>query len=235
MAAVIVARRRHRNARRARERIFRRRISLFDLSETEIIRRHRLPAQAILDLLDAIKDDIEPATQRSHAMPGIVKLLSTLQVLASGSFQTPIAGASGLSQPSISRAMWDVVPAILRRVARYIKFPQDRRKIEETKQEFFNVVGFPNVVGAIDCTHVPIVPPCENEHVFRNRKQTYSINTQVVCNASNIITNVVAKFPGSVHDSYIFRNSSLHGMIQDMDDNPWLLGKKVVLRKRFVL
>ncbi|XP_049446959.1 trace amine-associated receptor 1-like [Epinephelus fuscoguttatus] len=31
----------------------------------------------ILALLDDIKDDIEPATQRSHALPGIVKLVST--------------------------------------------------------------------------------------------------------------------------------------------------------------
>ncbi|KAJ8349615.1 hypothetical protein SKAU_G00247450 [Synaphobranchus kaupii] len=105
MAAVIVARRRHCNAQRAQERVFRRRISLFDLSDNDIVRRYRLPGHAIIALLDEIKDDIEPITQRSHAVPGIVKLLSTLQVLASGSFQTPIAGDSGYQlQP------WIVTP-----------------------------------------------------------------------------------------------------------------------------
>lgn len=77
MAAVIVARRRHRNGRRAPERIYRKRVSLFDLSHNEIICRYRLPGRMILALLDDIKDDTEPATQRSHALPGIVKLVST--------------------------------------------------------------------------------------------------------------------------------------------------------------
>ncbi|KAJ8349392.1 hypothetical protein SKAU_G00245220 [Synaphobranchus kaupii] len=71
MAAVIVARRRHRNAQRAQERVFRRRISLFDLSDNDIVRRYRLPGHAIIALQDEIKDDIEPITQRSHAVPGI--------------------------------------------------------------------------------------------------------------------------------------------------------------------
>lgn len=60
---------------------------------------------------------------------------------------------------------------------------------------------------------------------------TYSIHVQVVCNTNNFITNVVAKFPGSIHDRYIFRNSSVYRMVQNMDDNSRLLGKKVVLRK----
>lgn len=224
MAAVIVARRRHRNAQRAQERVFRRRISLFDLSDNDIVRRYRLPGHAIIALLDEIKDDIEPITQRSHAVPGIVKLLSTLQVLASGSFQTPIAGVSGIAQSSVCRAMWEVVPAIIRRVGRHIRFPQNQQDIQETKQDFYQVAGFPNVVGAIDCTHVPLVPPSETENVFRNRKHTHSVNVQAICDAHGIITNVVAKFPGSVHDSFIFRNSAVHRQMQDMDGR-WLVGR----------
>ncbi|KAJ8339582.1 hypothetical protein SKAU_G00363680 [Synaphobranchus kaupii] len=223
MAAVIVARRRHRNAQHAQERVFRRRISLFDLSDNDIVRRYRLPGHAIIALLDEIKDDIEPITQRSHAVPGIVKLLSTLQVLASGSFQTPIAGVSGIAQSSVCRAMWEVVPAIIRRVGRHIRFPQNQQDIQETKQDFYQVGGFPNVVGAIDCTHVPLVPPSETENVFRNRKHTHSVNVQAICYAHGIITNVVAKFPGSVHDSFIFRNSAVHRQMQDMDGR-WLVG-----------
>jgi len=40
--------------------------------------------------------------------------------------------------------------------------------------------GFPNVIGAIDCTHVPIKdPPGPNEGDFVNRKRVHSVNVQV--------------------------------------------------------
>lgn len=45
--------------------------------------------------------------------------------------------------------------------------------------------GFPGVIGAIDCTHVAIVPPKTNdpvypEHMYINRKRYHSINVQLV-------------------------------------------------------
>ncbi len=39
---------------------------------------------------------------------------------------------------------------------------------------------FPNVIGAIDCTHTRIkAPPGPNEGAFVNRKGVHSINVQV--------------------------------------------------------
>lgn len=42
----------------------------------------------------------------------------------------------------------------------------------------------PGIVGCIDCTHVAIVPPKQQdplapEHIFINRKQYHSINVQL--------------------------------------------------------
>ncbi|XDV12371.1 hypothetical protein PO909_001066 [Leuciscus waleckii] len=70
--------------------------------------------------------------------------------------------------------------------------------------------GFPNVIGAIDCTHVPIkAPPGPNEGDFVNRKEFHSVNVQNFLDGVSYITNVEAKWPGSVHDSRIFRESHL--------------------------
>ncbi|KAL6470612.1 hypothetical protein MHYP_G00217310 [Metynnis hypsauchen] len=74
--------------------------------------------------------------------------------------------------------------------------------------------GFPRVIGCIDGTHIPITAPSEHEGDYVNRKSIHSINVQIICDASHLITNVEARWPGSVHDSRIFRESTLSNKFQ---------------------
>ncbi|KAM4522847.1 putative nuclease HARBI1 isoform 2-T3 [Odontesthes bonariensis] len=84
----------------------------------------------------------------------------------------------------------------------------------DIKEEFYRIAGFPNVIGAVDCTHIKIKSLSGgHEGDFVNRKNFHSINVQMVCNADYLISNVVAKWPGSVHDSRVFRNSDLSAPI----------------------
>ncbi|XP_059384683.1 putative nuclease HARBI1 [Carassius carassius] len=96
--------------------------------------------------------------------------------------------------------------------------------------------GFPNVIGAIDCTHVAIRAPNVNENAFINRKHFHSINVQIICDADMLLTNVVARWPGSTHDSFILRHSSVGrrleaGAIRD----GWLLGDSGYPLKQWLL
>ncbi|KAJ1192609.1 hypothetical protein NDU88_001916 [Pleurodeles waltl] len=68
-------------------------------------------------------------------------------------------------------------------------------------------------------------PPHRSEQVYRNRKSYHSMNVQMVCLADQYISHVNAMFPGSVHDAYILRNSSIPyvmGLLQR--HRVWLLG-----------
>ncbi len=60
------------------------------MPEEHIIRTYSLPSHVIFNLLQEIKDDLEPST-RSHAIPSLSKLHATLHFLASGSFQCTVA------------------------------------------------------------------------------------------------------------------------------------------------
>lgn len=74
--------------------------------------------------------------------------------------------------------------------------------------EFYNIARFPKVLGAVDCTHVKIISPGGNHaETFRNRKGYMSINVQVICDARLIISDIVARWPGSTHDERIFSAS----------------------------
>ena len=67
------------------------------------------------------------------------------------------------------------------------------------------------MVGAVDCTHVEIhdCPWGDDEYIYINRKSRHSINVQLICDANYKITNVVARWPGSAHDSRILQRSNI--------------------------
>ncbi len=110
---------REQRAHGKRDIIFFSHIHLFGMPVEHIIRKYSLPSHVIFNLLQQIKDNLEPST-RSHAIPGLSKLHATLNFLASGFFQhtvaslflnslfatTQICAALGILRWSICK--WDV-------------------------------------------------------------------------------------------------------------------------------
>ncbi|XP_058490332.1 putative nuclease HARBI1 [Solea solea] len=86
--------------------------------------------------------------------------------------------------------------------------------------------GLPNVIGCIDGTQIPITAPTQNEGDYVNRKSFHSINVQIICDATSLITNVEAKWPGSVHDSRIYRECSLSNRFARGEFDGYLLGDR---------
>eukprot|EP00057_Strongylocentrotus_purpuratus_P021852 XP_011676326.1 PREDICTED: putative nuclease HARBI1 [Strongylocentrotus purpuratus] len=80
-------------------------------------------------------------------------------------------------------------------------------EVRTAQVDFFNLAGMPNVVGAVDGTHVELhgAPLLDDEYIYTNRKGKHSINVQLICNARYKITNVCARWPGSTHDSRVLR------------------------------
>ncbi|XP_011860215.1 PREDICTED: putative nuclease HARBI1, partial [Vollenhovia emeryi] len=54
----------------------------------------------------------------------------------------------------------------------------------------------------------------DDAEIFRNKKSFFSLNVQVVANANREIIDIVARWPGSVHDSTIFQNSNLRMLFE---------------------
>ncbi|XP_078023594.1 uncharacterized protein LOC144462785 [Epinephelus lanceolatus] len=86
-----------------------------------------------------------------------ITVLTTLGFLATGAFQRELADRSGLCQSTLSRAMPAVWDGIIRMSARYIKFPYNAAEQANIKAQFAATAGFPDVIGAIDCTHMATV------------------------------------------------------------------------------
>ncbi|MCI4376667.1 hypothetical protein PGIGA_G00190980 [Pangasianodon gigas] len=57
-------------------------------------------------------------------------------------------------------------------------------------------------------------------------RSIHSINVQIICDAAHIITNVEAKWPGSVHDSRMYRESTLSNRLECGEIDRFLLGDR---------
>lgn len=68
-----------------------------------------------------------------------------------------------------------------------------------------------------------------------NRKGFYSINCQIICDGNLKIRNIVARWPGSTHDSRIFRNSSIRDRLEAGEVNGHLLGDSGYQCTRYLL
>ena len=84
------------------------------------------------------------------------RLLLTLRFYATGTFHVAIGDFAGIHKSTACRIIRKVTIALALLRHRYIKFPENDREIQETKQEFYGISRFPRVIGAIDCTHVKI-------------------------------------------------------------------------------
>ena len=175
-----------------------------------LIERYRFPRAVILELCDLLADDLQRATGKSAALPVYLQVLSALKFYATGVTLSVGSEIHCIGKSSIHRCMDSVTNALVARHDQFITFPTTIDSLVEKAEKFYQIDGFPNVVGCIDGTQVPILRPRIDEELFVCRKMFHSINVQIVCDADLVITNIVAKWPGSTHDSFILHTSGIN-------------------------
>lgn len=206
-----------------RRKVYKRRKLLEHLTDFEIQKHTGFTfwgAREIIELFEPISG------QTLSAIPTETKVLCYLSHLRSGSFQWCLGSLGGVSQPSVSRIIDQCLNYTLSLTPSVIQFPSTVADFNAIKQSFFNKSRFPNIIGVIDGSQVPIIAPRANESIYVCRKQFHSINTQVICGPNYSFFDVVAKYPGATHDSYIYNDcSARRRIISGEFGEGWLLGK----------
>ena len=190
------------------ERIFRdRRDPLDSYDDIELIRRFRFSKSAILKITELVGNHLN-STDRSHAAPPHIQVCVALQFFASGTFQLICGDGVQVSQSSASRYINAVAVGLQENYSKFVKMPSSSEKAN-IKSQFYDIAHFPGVVGLVDGTHIRIQKPSENEADYVNRHFYHSINVQAICLADGRFGDILAHFPGSVHDSRIWKLSQV--------------------------
>ena len=86
----------------------------------------------------------------------------------------------------------------------YIKHPATEQEVQTSVVDFVARTGFPQCIGVVDGTDIPLQKPTDNPSTFINRKGYYSLNVQACVDYRYCFFDVVIKWPGSVHDARVF-------------------------------
>ncbi|KAL9978418.1 hypothetical protein ACROYT_G015931 [Oculina patagonica] len=119
-----------------------------------------------------------------------------------------VADRFDITVSSVNRVFRRVVNATVSLSGQYIRWPNGN-EANEIKTSFEDDGGFPGIIGLIDGTHIRIRAPEHEPEAYINRKKYHSMNVQLVCDNNMVFTDVLAGWPGSVHDSRVLRNSGL--------------------------
>ena len=83
---------------------------------------------------------------------------------------------------------------------KYVKLPTEEG-LRNTVEEFETLWGFPQVIGAIDGSHIPILKPTESPSDYFCRKGFYSILIQGMVDSRGLFIDGNIGWPGKVHDA----------------------------------
>ncbi|XP_015142731.1 putative nuclease HARBI1 [Gallus gallus] len=201
------------------------RFKLEDVTDEYLVSTYGFPRQFICYLVDLLGASLSRPTQRSRAISPETQVLAALGFYTSGSFQTRMGDAIGISQASMSRCVANVTEALVERAPQFIHFPEDEAAVQSLKDDFYALAGMPGVLGVVDCTHVAIKAPNAEDLSYVNRKGLHSLNCLMVCDARGALLSAETHWPGSMPDCNVLQQAALTSQFEnELYKDGWLLG-----------
>lgn len=166
------------------------------------------------DLAQHVKEN--PSRGRKP-LPLDRKVLMCLWFLGSqGESIRTIAKKFDVCESSASVILDSIIKALNNLKTVVIQWPApDNITINEIVQGFFNISAFPNVLGIMATTHIPILTPKDHPEVFVNRKKSHTIVLQTICDHTMKFMDCYTGWPGSVHDSVVLCESDIFREIEN--------------------
>ncbi|XP_029176612.1 protein ANTAGONIST OF LIKE HETEROCHROMATIN PROTEIN 1-like [Nylanderia fulva] len=149
---------------------------------------------------------------KSH-IPVRKQLLATLWLLATPDSYRSVGERFDMSKSSLNVSFMRVVQALNDIARDVIQWPREDR-LATVKQKFQRLSVLPDIIGAVDGTHISIKEPYVNSLSYKTYKKKYAVILQAICDSELVFLDCFAGYPGSVGDIRVFRNSDLWSEVQ---------------------
>ncbi|KAJ3658940.1 hypothetical protein Zmor_010652 [Zophobas morio] len=162
---------------------------------------YRFSAENVTWLADYFLNDCTET--RGGALSPKMKIKIFLRCLVNTGFQSGIAEELGVHQSTVSKVVTFVT----------------------TRKTGKMSITFRGSLGSLIVPILELKKQGRHGDEYINRKGWPSINVQATCNAQEMFTSVDARWPGSVHDTRVWKNSTIREVVQKFP-NASLLGNQ---------
>ena len=142
----------------------------------------RMSGYSFENLVNLVRPRLEERdTNLRRAIPIEKRVAIALWRLSTGNSFRTVSKTLAVGKSTAVTITREFCAEMKRQSASLIKFPKTRMEVAEAIENFKVDVNckLPQVVGAIDGTHVPILAPTnDRKYDYFSRKQHYTINTQ---------------------------------------------------------
>eukprot|EP00794_Sanderia_malayensis_P007619 gene7619-8459_t len=190
--------------------------TLFDqrIPDEEFKKRLRLSRDTFWMLVRVCDVNITRGQTRFRASLSPEKVLAVgLYRLAHGASYQVCADTFNIGKTTVHEAFFDVVTVLNTVKNRFIRFPATLEKKVKAINTFKSRSEMPNVLGAIDGTHIKIKAPIENKKDYFSRYQRYDVVCQGIVDGDMKFLDIVVGFPGSIHDARVLRNTKISKLL----------------------
>ncbi|MCO5607458.1 hypothetical protein L7F22_061654 [Adiantum nelumboides] len=138
------------------------------------------------------------------------RVVVALHRLASGSNLQVVADLYGMSVAAAQKVVIEFCDAVHKSGLHdlYIKWPSSIR-MRSLATGFEQIQGIPNVIGAVDGSHIPIIAPRRHHEDYFNCKGFHSVILQMVMTAKCLVWDYHIGWAGLVHDWNVFQRTYL--------------------------
>nr|CAB3251812.1 putative nuclease HARBI1 [Phallusia mammillata] len=187
------------------------------------IQNFRMTKENFMELLAIIHDDIKPEdiTVR-EPIPVDKRMGIAVFKLASSAEYRTVAHNFGVSKASVYNCLKRFCLAICKRLDMFIFMPSES-EAKEIATRIQREHHFPQVMGCIDGSHIPITAPMQGKKDYTNRKGWDSMVLQGLVDDHYMFRDVNIAMPGSVHDATVFKQSGLFKYSDMLPKAPILL------------
>lgn len=121
-----------------------------------------------------------------------------------------------MSQSAVSKSITEISRILADDLShKYIRFPRTQAQVDLIKKRFYDDYKFEGVFALIDGTLVRITAlESSIRNAFMSRRNFTAINVLIIIDSDMRILYLNARYPGSAHDTFIWHNSKIFGLLE---------------------
>ncbi|XP_066484644.1 uncharacterized protein [Tiliqua scincoides] len=181
------------------------------LDDGEWVRYFRMSREAVLELVEKLRPVLQREdTNMRAAIPVDKRVALTLWKLATSDSYRSVANQFGVGVSTASVIVMEVCEAIHDVLLKHVVQLGEAQVV----MEGFDRVGFPNCIGVVDETHIPILCSPHGASAYINGKGLVSMVLQALVDSAGRFMDVYAGWSGGLMDSGLLWGSPLFERIE---------------------